>query len=387
MKIIHAALLSFLGNTANGFTAVPYSSISMSSSRSSVMKMATSADDEVAALRSAAAKAREDANRLAVELGKDPDVVAEKISKTKQSISVQEVSSKIENVKFEQGDAVSQANTLDALVEDGDLVLWKSAGSDQGMRTYPVSLQYLDRQTNGRVNGDTLGIAGDKEVTLEDFQDTTIKVVVVSSALAIASLALLPENIGPTLCYFLALVPIAFIGVGSTAPGLIAEAIVRLRGGTADEEDDRLDRICRHESAHLLCGYLCGLPVKEYTVMEDTGIPCVEFHSSSNGDVTSREFTQEEVATLSVVAMSGSVGEILKYETAKGGENDLIGLQNIFRKSQDFIGSEKQQELTRWGALTAYQLLIKNADKFEELVKAVRAKKSVLECIAIMEAR
>lgn len=387
MKVINVALISFLANGANGFTTAPHSSVKsvVSPYLSSVMKMATSAEEEVAALRAAAAKAREDAARLSVELGKDPNE-DKQVSKTKQSISVEDVSSKIENIRFEQDDAASQSSKLDELVEDGDLALWKSANVDQGMRTFPVSLQFLESRTNGKVNGESLGLTGDREVSLDDFKDATISVTLGSTALAIAALALLPENVGATVCYLIALVPVAFIGIGSTSPGIIANAIAGMRG-TKEEEDDRLDRICRHESAHFLCGYLCGLPVKEYTMLEDTGIPCVEFHSSSNGDAVSREYTADEVATLSVVAMSGSVGEILKYENAKGGENDLIGLQDIFRKSQDFIGAAKQQELTRWGALKAYELLIKNGEKYEELVKAVRAKKSVSECISIIESR
>mmetsp|Transcript_6282 Transcript_6282/g.9661 ORF Transcript_6282/g.9661 Transcript_6282/m.9661 type:complete len:388 (+) Transcript_6282:90-1253(+) len=387
MKTINVALLSFLANSAYGFTTAPYSSVKSMASpySSSVMKMATSAEEEVAALRAAAAKAREDAARLSVELGKDPNE-DKQVSKTKQSISVEDVSSKIDNIRFEQDDAASQSSKLDELVEGGDLALWKSAYVDQGMRTFPVSLQFLESRTNGKVNGESLGLAGDREVSLDDFKDATISVTLGSTALAIAALALLPENVGATVCYLIALVPIVFIGIGSTSPAIIANAIAGIRG-TKEEEDDRLDRICRHESAHFLCGYLCGLPVKDYTMLEDTGIPCVEFHSSSNGDAVNREYTADEVATLSVVAMSGSVGEILKYENAKGGENDLIGLQDIFRKSQDFIGAAKQQELTRWGALKAYELLIKNGEKYEELVKAVRAKKSVSECISIMEAR
>lgn len=402
MKIVHVALLSFLSSSANAFTTttLPYSSSLSTTTKKSFVKIAASSttDDEIAQLKAAAAKAREDAARLAVELGKDPEEVLKEdgAPAQKEPITVEEVSSKISNIQFEQDDAASQSQKLDSLVEEGSLSLWRSAAVDQGMRTYPVSLQFLESRTNGKINGDSLGITGDgnREVSLNDFQDATIKVVVGSSVVAVASLAFLPENVGATICYFVALIPILFIGIGSVAPAIIANAITALRsiaGGTVEEEDDRMDRIVRHESAHLLCGYLCGLPVKEYTLMEDTGIPSVEFHSSRTGnddDVTrGREYTPDEIATLSVVAMSGSVGEILKYNAAKGGENDLIGLQGVFRQSEEFIGANKQQELTRWGALTAYELLNKNADTYEELVKAVRAKKSVSECIAIIESR
>ena len=98
-----------------------------------------------------------------------------------------------------------------------------------------------------------------------------------------------------------------------------------------------------------------------------------------------RELSSEEIAALSVVAMSGSVAEALEFGEAKGGQNDLIELSNIFRRSKDFIGSDKQQDLTRWGALAAYNMIISNKDKYESLVNAFREKKTVAECIAAIE--
>ena len=136
----------------------------------------------------------------------------------------------------------------------------------------------------------------------------------------------------------------------------------------------------------MLCGYLCGLPVKNYEIT-DTGYPCVEFAPTGEGDATGRELGQEEIAALSVVAMSGSVAEALSLGDAKGGENDLLELQSLFQRSKEFIGAAKQQELTRWGALTSYQLITANKDKYEALVAAFKAKKSVAECVAVIEGR
>jgi hypothetical protein len=135
-----------------------------------------------------------------------------------------------------------------------------------------------------------------------------------------------------------------------------------------------------------MAGYLCGLPVKGYSIL-DEGIPCVEFHSSPQGDASARELSQEEIAVLSVVAMSGSVAEILKFQNAKGGESDLIELQGLFRRSKEFVGAQKQQDLTRWGALTAFQLLNNNLEKYEVLVDAFKSKRTVSECIALLESR
>ena len=205
-----------------------------------------------------------------------------------------------------------------------------------------------------------------------------------SSVLGIASLAFLPGNVGATLCYFFALMPILFLALGSSAPGIIAGAIASARG-TSDTDDERLDRICRHEAGHFLAGYCCGLPIKGYSLL-DAGIPCVEFHPSAEGE-TGREFTAEEIAALSVVAMSGSVAEALELGQAKGGETDLLELDGLLRRSEDFVGAQKQQDLTRWGALVSYNLLKANEEKYEELVQAFKEKKSVAECVAILESR
>eukprot|EP00568_Trieres_chinensis_P003173 CAMPEP_0183293104 /NCGR_PEP_ID=MMETSP0160_2-20130417/1921_1 /TAXON_ID=2839 ORGANISM="Odontella Sinensis, Strain Grunow 1884" /NCGR_SAMPLE_ID=MMETSP0160_2 /ASSEMBLY_ACC=CAM_ASM_000250 /LENGTH=422 /DNA_ID=CAMNT_0025454165 /DNA_START=121 /DNA_END=1389 /DNA_ORIENTATION=+ len=355
-----------------------------------------SAEDEVARLRAAAQKAREEAAALAKELGKDIDVESDSPSaKTAapvkvKSLTTQEASALSSSIDFEAGDAVQQTMALDALVSSGDFKLWKAAttgsagtSSPDPLRPYPVSLQFLESRSGGKLTGETLGVSGEMDVSLDDFKDATIAVTLGSTALAIGSLALLPENIGATLCYLFALVPVGFIAVGSSAPGIIAGAIATFQG-SADDQAAREDRICRHEAGHFLCGYLCGLPVKGYEIT-DTGFPCVEFHPSGGGAATGREFTSQEIAALSTVAMSGSVAEVLALGQAKGGENDLLELNGLLRRSKDFVGAAKQQELTRWGALAAFNLIKANMDTYERLVQAFKEKKSVAECVAVIE--
>lgn len=346
---------------------------------SSHLRMAASdAQDEVAALRAAAAKAREEAARLSEELGKplEPEtttVVA------KESVSTEDIQSIVSSIDFEQGDAVSQNMALSKAAESGDLKLWKSIN----LRTFPVSLDMLKQRTAGAITADSLGIT-EKDVSLDDFKYATLWVTGGATLAAILSLAVLPPNIGATLCYFFALIPVLFLGIGSSAPGIIAGAIASLRG-TSDSEEEKLDRVCRHEAGHFLAGYSCGLPIKGYSLLESQ-IPCVEFHPSSEGD-TGREFTSDEIAALSVVAMSGSVAEALALGTAKGGENDLLELDGMLRRSEDFVGAQKQQDLTRWGALQSYNLIKANEEKYEALVEAFKAKKSVADCVAIIESR
>ncbi|GMH55213.1 hypothetical protein TL16_g01850, partial [Triparma laevis f. inornata] len=200
-----------------------------------------------------------------------------------------------------------------------------------------------------------------------------------SSVLAIAAGVIMPNNTGATFTYLFAVIPVLWIAVGSSAPGILAGLIETFKGSNEDADKKR-ERICYHEAAHFLCGYLVGLPVKSYGVGED-GYPFVEFFDTKMGDL--RE--EENVSKLAVVSMAGSVGEAIKLETAKGGDNDLLALQSIFSKSEEFIGAAKQQEITRWGALMAWIIIKENKEAFEKLTEAVGEGKSVEECAAIIE--
>lgn len=372
---IEALATAFLLATgADAFSARTFAS----PRKPSVSLRMSSTNDEVAALRAAAAKAREDVQRLSEELGRPDEATVKTV--VKDAVSQDEVKSLTSAIDFEGGDAASQFSKLTELMESGDLKLWKSVN----VRTFPVSLNMLEQRTSGKITGESLGVM-EEDVTLDDFKYATLGVTLGSSALAIASLAFLPQNIGAALCYFFALVPILFLGLGSSAPGFIAGAIASAKG-KSDTNEEKLNRICHHEAGHFLAGYCCGLPIKGYTVMEDVGIPCVEFHPSPEGD-TGREFTADEIAALSVVAMSGSVAEVLALGQAKGGENDLLELDRLLRRSEQFVGAQKQQDLTRWGAMTSYNLLKANEGKYEALVQAFKDKQSVADCVAILESR
>lgn len=390
-------LLSFMG-ASNAFT-IPNSAMGTRSTRtfSTGLRM-SSTENEVAALRAAAQKARDEAQRLAKELGKDIDVSSESSknssisseppSKTR-SFSSSEIQSFLKPINFSSTPASEQVSVLNSLSTEQNLSLWNIAAttsantaSPSPLRPYPVSQSFLEQRTGGKITGKSLGVDGEDDVSLDDFKYATIGVTLGSTVLGIASLALLPDNIGATACYAFALVPIGWVAIGSSTPAILAGLIATVRGG-GEVEEEKEDRICRHEAAHFLCGYLCGLPVRSYST-GDTGFPCVEFHPCAEGDIQ-RELTEEEIAVMSVVAMSGSVAEAMVYDEAKGGGNDLIELSGLFKRSKEFLGAVKQQDLTRWGALASYNLLNGNKDAYERLVEAFKEKKTVAECITVIE--
>lgn len=388
-----AAIALLSSCSVDAFTMSPMAGSKLSTLRNrhvDVLKM-SAAEDEISKLRAQAAKMREEAQSLEKAMGKEPTSVAVLAEKKEAPVlSASAVKETVSKIKFEEGNFASQVSELDALVESDKLGLWKAAttssvgtNSPAPLRTYPVSLNFLEQRTGGKITAESLGVGGADDVSLDDFKYATLAVTLGSSVAGIASLAFLPENVGASFCYFFAVIPILFLGIGSTTPGIIAGAIASLRN-SPEEQTDQVDRVCRHEAGHFLCGYLCGLPVKAYSA-NDLGVPCVEFYPSTDGEARGRELSSEEIAAMTVVAMSGSVAEALNFGEAKGGENDLMELDFLLRRSKEFVGAQQQQDLTRWGALTAYNIIKANEDKFERLVDAFKANKSVSDCIAAIE--
>jgi hypothetical protein len=301
-----------------------------------------------------------------------------------------EIATAIQSIDF-GANALTQTMALDQLRDEGSLSLYKSVTMQAGsgdLKDYPVSLKLLESRAG--LTAQSLGI-GVEEVNLDDFKYATLGVVGVCTVTGVGALAFLPENIGATVCYLAALIPILFLAVGSTAPSIIANAIAGIRGSGGDDAAiSKVDRVRRHEAAHFLCGYLCGLPIASYSTganNKEANVPRVEFHSTRSGPLTAKqELTVEEVNALAVVALSGSVAEAMAFGSARGATSDLIELEsNVFRQSKQFIGAQKQQDLTRWGALTAHRLLTQHKQKLECLVDAFAAQKSVAECVALLE--
>lgn len=363
-----------------------------------------STQDEVDALRAKAQKARDEAQKLAKDLGKDIDLsdtyskasIAKAKSNSsvpptkKKSMTPSEIQSLLTPIDFATSTATEQVSALDSLTSSQSLSLWNIASTSSAntsspspLRPYAVSLSFLEQRTGGKITGKSLGVDGEDDVSLDDFKYATIGVTLGCSALGIASLVFLPDNTGASLCYVFALLPVLWVAVGSSAPGILAGIIATVQSGK-EGGDDKEERICRHEAAHFLCGYLCGLPVRSYSTGGEGEFPCVEFHASVDGQMN-REMTEKEIAVMSVVAMSGSVAEAMQFEEAKGGGNDLLELAGLFKRSKEFLGAVKQQDLTRWGALAAYNLLNGNKDAYEKLVTAFKQKRTVVECIAAIE--
>ena len=227
MKFPIAASLTFLGmchSTAAFAPVVGRQSWALSNKNSHSLSSSArhmSSNDEVEKLRAQAAAAREEAARLAKELGKeDPSSVATKQAPVSTK-SADEIKAAIEAIDF-SSDPTTQTTALNSLREEGSIKIYKSATPDAGvgdLRSYPVSLSMLEQRSG--LTPKSLGV-GVEEVSLDDFKYATLYVTGGCSIIGVAALAFLPENIGATVCYLVALIPILFLGVGSTAPAAIA---------------------------------------------------------------------------------------------------------------------------------------------------------------------
>lgn len=285
--------------------------------------------------------------------------------------SADEIQSLIPSILAETNLA-EQASAWQALKDNRSVSAFGSAV----LRTYPVSLRMLEDRTG--LTAETLGLSS-SDVDLDDFKYATLYVTGGATVAGIASLAFLPPNVGATICYLCALIPIAFLAVGSTAPAAIADAIATVKGGSGGSDGvTSQDRVVRHEAAHFCCGYWCGLPVSQYSVQD--GVARVEFDVASTSS-----YSSTEIAALSVTALAGLVGEAAQYNKAVGAAQDLMVLDGVLRRSKEFIGAAAQQDLTRWGALTAALLLKQNAAQYEKVVAAFQRQAGIDECVALLE--
>ena len=247
-------------------------------------------------------------------------------------------------------------STLASLKGSGSVTKWQSA---------TLVADGAENPTEARVRAAT-GIDGardllsQEEVSNDQLGALTAGVFVISAILAIASGALIGGNVGASFTYIFAVLPIVFLGVGSSSPGVIVALYGIVRGAAEDVSERRR----RHESAHLVAGYKLGLPVAEYSAGDR---PRVEFYYEQG-----RPYSRDEAEALACVALSGAVGECEAFGQAKGAQQDFADLQDIFDRVRPPLTPAEQQAATRRACLNAYGVLYgKRSRKNDEAVAAV----------------
>jgi len=288
--------------------------------------------------------------------------------------------------KWDDG-ALAIYDSMEALKEEGYLTRWNSAS----LKSRPVNQGELKRQLKTDKNLDELlGLIG--EVQDADLKQLTVVAFALSAVIGVGGSVIGGETGGAVywVTYLGAGIPLALIGVGSVAPGIIGGTIADVKWKL--DPTNNKERRVRHEAAHMLCGYMCGLPLAGYAT--DPAPQC-EFFDRRDGNYADgevykkkRPFTDEEVERIAVTAMSGLMGELVYYDKADGGTGDLETLQEVFLRSdsEKLKKPQAREDMTRWGAYTSKNMLADYAPVYEKLMAAMDRGASVEECIATIEA-
>jgi len=276
--------------------------------------------------------------------------------------------------------------SMEKLKAEGYLTRWNSAT----LKSRPVAQGELKRLLKTEKNLDELlGLIG--EVQDADLKKLTVVAFALSAVIGVGGSIIGGETGGAVywVTYLGAGIPLALIGIGSVAPGIIGNTIEQIKWKM--DPTNNKDRRIRHEAAHMMCGYMCGLPLAGYDT-EPTPL-CVFFDrpdgNYDTGEVykKKRPFSEQEVERLAVTALSGLMGELSVYEKADGGGGDLEQLQDVFfRADSDKLRKpQAREEMTRWGAYTSKNMIDDYKGVYEKLIAAMGRGASVEECIATIE--
>lgn len=139
-------------------------------------------------------------------------------------------------------------------------------------------------------------------------------------------------------------------------------------------------RVSRHEAGHFLCAYLSGIVVEEYsmTVLDAmrAGRPLAGLLLEESDDIDG----------LACIGMAGIAGESLSFGDSQGGAADMQELAKVLLPNVDPAHPPRSvKNMMRWGLLQAATLIIDHWKAFEKLSEAMTEKKSVAECVAIIE--
>ena len=155
------------------------------------------------------------------------------------------------------GDAVRITSELDRLKNKGVLRLWNS--HEEALSSARFSVNNMQLKEKAKIEPQNLKL----DDVGYDYQKTFLISLAVASTFGIAS-SLIPEDFGPLgflLGYASALFPILIVGIGSIAPGLIGDVLLKIKIST---DSDAKKRYVDANAAKFLVGYVMGLPMSRF---------------------------------------------------------------------------------------------------------------------------
>ncbi len=148
------------------------------------------------------------------------------------------------------------------------------------------------------------------------------------------------------------------------------------------------ERVIYHEAGHFLVAYFLGIPITDYTL---TAWESLKEGKIGNGGVIFETNNLPEknnipliTERLSTVLMAGIEAEKLIYNKALGGEDDRIKLRELFLVFG--LDSSVYQQKENWAKLQAKNIIERNKQAYQDLVEAMKNRKTVEECYLIIQA-
>lgn len=228
-----------------------------------------------------------------------------------------------------------------------------------------------------------MGIKAPDQIATPSVRNDSAFLFTVVGVCSVAAVLLgqLPGDWGFFSSYLTGAIVLVVLAVGSTAPGLLQVFIDKF----SQVFPDYRERVVAHEAAHLLIGYLMGVPVTSYNL--GIGQEHVEFAEAKiQARIITRDLSDAEIDALAVVAVAGIAAEGLKYEEVMGQTADLFDLQRILLRSSSKLSNVQQQNITRWAVWRAAALLKKYSAEHQAVQEALVRGDSVDEIVKAIEA-
>lgn len=268
---------------------------------------------------------------------------------------------------------------LNALKEEGNARLW----NEFKLAPRAVSLRELTQTT--KLSEKVLDPTA-SEYSLEDIQGAFVKTLIgcTLAAAAWAGLAPFNDSIRFTGTYLIGGIPIAILAIGSVAPGILFLPIEAFKKATdPDAKQKSLERVCRHEAAHLLTAHCLGVPVSSIDVSDGPQVVIFDEEAVQQPGVTVD--AEKTLPRLGVIALSGLMAEAEAFGNALGASADLTVLNGMMLRATPPIPAQEQQDTTRYSALMAWTIVKKYEAAYEAITAALLEGKGLAACLRAAE--
>lgn len=149
-------------------------------------------------------------------------------------------------------------------------------------------------------------------------------------------------------------------------------------------------RVVCHEAGHFLAGYLLGIPITGYSLTPWEAVR--QGHGGLGGvmfdlDAVESSLKQTQqlnllIERLSTTLMAGIAAENLQYGSDQGGIADRQQLRQLLAGAG--VPGVGQEQREKWAQLQATNLIERNRESYDNLLKAMVARQSLATCYEVI---